>query len=179
MHREKKVSKFPLQWQFVIQSSHFWHHDTKMTPVFLILTFYVVMVDSPLLVGASMCLAKRDHCLNALLSWSDVTLACSTFHFPGSSLKSQIFPNFLWVVYAFFMKQLQNIWIVLYPASLLLSPHLRLQCSTLTYRQGRHIIIWKTLIRGNFAKCGTFKFISNLVPVVGVLSAVFPDSSLM
>lgn len=173
------MSKFPLQWQFVIQSSHFWHHDTKMTPVFLILTFYVVMVDSPLLVGASMCLAKRDHCLNTLLSWSDVTLACSTFHFPGSSLKSQIFTNFLWVVYAFFMKQLQNIWIVLYPASLFLSPHLRLQCSRLTYRRGRHIIIWKTLIRGNFAKCGTFKFISNLVPVVGVLSAVFPDSSLM
>lgn len=146
------MSKFPLQWQFVIQSSHFWHHDTKMTPVFLVLTFYVIMVDSPLLVGASMCLAKRDHCLNALLSWSDVTLACSTFHFPGSSLKSQIFPNFLWVVYAFFMKQLQNIWIVLYPASLFFvsSPQTAVQHTHLSTGQTYHHL--KNISKGKFCQ---------------------------
>lgn len=149
-YTEKKVSKFPLQWHFVIQpSSHFWLHDTKMTPVFLILTFYVIVVDSPLLVCASVCLAKRDHCLNALLSWSDVTLACSTFHFPGSSLKSQIFPKFVWVVYAFFMKQLQNIWIVLYPASLFFvsSPQTAVQQTRLstgqTYPHLKTINKWK------------------------------------
>lgn len=137
------MSKFPLsnfhfQWHFVIQSSlHFWLHDTKTTPVFLILTFYVVVVDSPLLVCASMCLAKRDHCLNALLSWSDVTLACSTFHFPGSSLKSQIFPKFLRVVYAFFMKHFRTFELcyIQHPFFLVSSPQTAVQQTRLSTGQ--------------------------------------------